>query len=50
VLNVLAADIQPFASREAEPMNYDGEDAASRIGRRVDRWMPATVVEAVPNA
>jgi hypothetical protein len=50
VLNVLAADMEPFASRDAEPVNYDSEDAGSRVGRRVERWMPATIVEAVPNA
>jgi hypothetical protein len=50
VLNVLAADIQPFASRQALPMNYDGEDVASRVGRRTGKWTPATVVEAQPSA
>jgi hypothetical protein len=43
-------DIQPFASREAVPMDYDGEDASSRVGRRTAKWTPATVVEAVPSA
>jgi hypothetical protein len=50
VLNVVGADIQPMAGREAEPVDYDGEDLDRRTARRLERWTPCAVVEAVPNA
>lgn len=45
VVNVLGSGLAGFEGRVSEPMNYDGEDAGGRLGRRAGRWMPAVVVE-----
>jgi hypothetical protein len=50
VLNVTGADIRAFANLDAEPVDYDGEDLASRNARRLERWTPCGVVEANPDA
>jgi len=43
VLNVVGADIQPFAARRAVPVDYDDETPASRLERRRARWTPVTL-------
>ncbi len=40
VLNVVAADIISLASREARPVDYEDEAAATRLARRRERWTP----------
>ena len=43
VLNVVGVDMAPLASRDPEPMHYDGEDEDARVARRAARWMPVTL-------
>lgn len=50
VLNVVGADIRVFADRDADFVDYEGESAAERSARRLQRWTPAAVVEASPDA
>jgi len=50
VLNAVGADIQAFAGRDADPVDYEGETLAERNARRSQRWTPAAVVEANPDA
>ena len=40
VLNVVGADIQPFAGRAAVPVDYDDETPGGRTERRRARWTP----------
>ena len=50
VLNVVGANIGAFSERDADPVDYEGESAADRTARRLERWTPAAVVEASPDA
>ena len=50
VLNVVGAGIEVFADREADPVDYEGETLEQRTARRSQRWTPAAVVEANPDA
>lgn len=50
VLNVTAARLEPFATREGEPLDHEGENVKGRAARRIARWSPAVVVEAQPSA
>ena len=50
VVNVRGADIAPFATREAEPIDFDDADVGARLTRRRARWTPVTIVEALPSA
>jgi hypothetical protein len=43
VLNVVAADIRPFADKPARPVDYDAETAETRLERRRQRWTPLTL-------
>jgi hypothetical protein len=43
VLNVVGADIQPFAARAAVLVDYDDETPEGRIARRRARWTPVTL-------
>ena len=43
VLNVVGADIQALATREARPVDYEAETAAERIARRRAGWTPLAV-------
>ncbi len=45
VLNVVGADIAVLASREARPVDYEGETPDQRRARRRQRWTP-TILEA----
>jgi hypothetical protein len=45
VLNVAGARIDDLARREANPVNYDGEDVSARQARRAARWTPAVIVD-----
>ena len=44
VLNVAAVGISELARREAQPVDYSGEDAATRAVRRRARWTPTEIV------
>jgi hypothetical protein len=44
VLNVVGADVAVLASRDARPVDYEGESADERRARRRLRWTP-TVLE-----
>jgi hypothetical protein len=46
VLNANTLDDVAELTQPAEPMNYDGEDAARRAARRQARWTPATGIAA----
>ncbi len=50
VLNVAGTDIEPFASREPDRIDYEGETLEQRNARRLERWTPCAVVEANPDA
>ena len=50
VANVLGAALAGFEGRTPDPMTYDDETPDRRLARRADRWMPAQIVEAQPNA
>ncbi len=50
VLNVVGADIQAFAGRDADPVDYESETLEARNARRKERWTPCAVVEANPDA
>ncbi len=43
VLNIRALDDRARFVQPPQPMDYDGEDAATRATRRRARWTPATV-------
>jgi len=43
VLNVVAADIRPFAEKAARAVDYEDETAATRLQRRRQRWTPLTL-------
>jgi hypothetical protein len=43
VLNVVAVDIAPLATRTPEPVDYGPESAAERVARRRARWMPVVL-------
>lgn len=43
VLNVVAADIQSLAARDAQPMVYDSETPEEKRARRLARWTPVTL-------
>ena len=40
VLNVVAADLIPFAGRQSEPVTYDAETPDEKRARRRARWTP----------
>jgi len=40
VVNVVAADIEDFASRPADPVDYENETPEARRARRRARWTP----------
>ena len=40
VLNVVGADIPPFAERAARPVDYEDETPSERLARRRARWTP----------
>lgn len=43
VINVNALDERAAFTGAPEPMDYDGEDSGSRLGRRAQKWTPATI-------
>jgi hypothetical protein len=45
VLNVVGADIAVLATRDARPVDYEGETPDERRARRRQRWTP-TILEA----
>jgi hypothetical protein len=46
VLNVVGANIQPFAARAARPVDYEAETATERLARRRARWTPLALESA----
>jgi hypothetical protein len=42
IINTRALDDAVPATAPAEPISYDGEDTAGRVGRRETRWAPVT--------
>ena len=46
-LNAAGLAMQPLAAAITTPVTYDEEDAGSRTSRRIERWTPATLTEAV---
>lgn len=40
IANVRGLQIEAFRGRAGEPMSYDGETAAERTARRMQRWTP----------
>jgi hypothetical protein len=49
-LNVAGTDLEGFAGRTAEPVDYEGEGDADRLARRKAKWTPTVMVEATPSA
>lgn len=45
VLNVVGAQVEDLADRQARPVDYEGETPAERRERRRERWTPL-IVEA----
>jgi hypothetical protein len=45
VANANVLEPRAAFARVAQPMDYDGEDVAGRIQRRLGRWTPATIRE-----
>ncbi|HEX7966044.1 MAG TPA: aldehyde-activating protein [Gammaproteobacteria bacterium] len=48
VLNANALDERERLTSPPRPMDYDGEDAASRRARRVARWTPVARLQGLP--
>lgn len=44
IINTHALSDAGDSVAEPQPMSYDGEDVAGRVGRREERWMPVTAV------
>ncbi len=44
-VNAAGVGIPEFSGREAQPVSYDDEDTAGRMGRRMRNWMPVEVLE-----
>ncbi|MET3527549.1 GFA family protein [Phenylobacterium koreense] len=49
-LNVAGVDLEGFGGRTAEPVSYEHETQDERLERRMARWTPAVLVEALPSA
>ncbi len=49
-LNAAGVDLPGVADITPQPMDYDEETDDERIARRLSRWTPTVLVEAVPNA
>jgi hypothetical protein len=45
-VNVNALAMAPLSERTPQPADYTGEDAVSRLARRVRMWTPTTLEEA----
>ncbi len=45
-VNARGLQIDLFADRDVTPVDYEGEAADDRLGRRARAWTPARVVEA----
>jgi hypothetical protein len=49
-LNVIGTDLEGFAGRTGEPIDYEDESDAERLARRKAKWTPTVIVEATPSA
>ena len=49
-LNVAGVALEAFSSRSAEPAVYDDETDTEKLARRRARWIPTTLIEAMPSA
>lgn len=50
LMNVVGGAIAHLADRAAVARDYSGDTPETRRARRLERWTPAAVVEAAPNA
>jgi hypothetical protein len=49
-VNVVGCDLEGFAGRVGQPMDYEDETDDARTQRRMAKWSPATVSETAPSA